>query len=125
MKYHLLPCLLLLLALVVSGVCADDTTSTESIAVTDYSVSPAQLLTGATGTVSVTVTNTGDSSVSIHSADMESPTTGFKILNDETYDTVGTLGAGDSTTFSFTFRADVKDGMYYPKLELDLTNSGS
>ena len=123
MKFRLLTCLLILLALIVAGASAGSTDA--QLVVTEYSVSPTSLIGGDIGTVTVTVKNTGDESVSIHSADLESPCTGFKILNEAAYDTVGTLGSGDSTTFTFTFEADVIDGTYYPKFYLDLTDGGS
>jgi len=110
-------------ALLASGVSAASSTAT--LAVTNYSMNPAYLISGDTGTLTVTVKNTGTDAVSIHSADLESPCNGFKILNTAAYDTVGTLGSGDSTTFTFTFVADVNDGTYYPKFYLDLTDGGA
>jgi len=122
MRLKIVGCLLLF-ALIAAGVSAESTDA--QLVVTSYSLDPAYLISGDTGTLTVTVKNTGDSAVSIHSADLESPCTGFKILNTEAYDTVGLLGSGDSTSFTFTFKADVTDGTYYPKFYLDLTDGGS
>ncbi|NMC34363.1 MAG: hypothetical protein GYA36_18195 [Veillonellaceae bacterium] len=123
MKSRIIACLVLFIAFLVVGASAGSTDA--QLVVTEYSVSPTSLISGDIGTVTVTVKNTGDESVSIHSADLESPCEGFKILNTAAYDTVGTLGSGDSTTFTFTFEADVLDGTYYPKFYLDLTDGGS
>jgi len=123
MKYKILACLLLLVCLISAGVGAASTDA--QLVVTNYSLDPTYLISGDTGKLTVTVKNTGDSAVSIHSADLESPCTGFKILNTEAYDTVGLLGSGDSATFTFTFTVNVVDGTYYPKFYLDLTDGGS
>jgi len=47
------------------------------------------------------------------------------VLNYQTYDKVGKLGPGISMEFTFTVRADGKDGMYFPTFYLDFQDAGS
>ena len=123
MRLRLLPGVLILIALLFTA--ASAATSTAEITVASYSLEPTHLFSGDTGKLTVTVQNTGDSSVNIYVAKLDPPITGFKILNDQTYDTVGLIGPGDSRAFTFTFTADVPDGVYYPKFYLDLDTLGS
>lgn len=125
MKIQIVPCLLVFLAFLVAGVSAS--ISTAELTVTNYSLEPAYLFTGDTGQVTVVIENSGDEIVDILSADLEAPESavGFKVLNDLTYDSVGSIGPGDKRSFTFTFRADVPEGVYYPKFYLDLGTDGS
>ncbi len=100
-------------------------TSTAEITVTSQSCEPTHLFRGDTGKLTVTIQNTGDSTLNIYSAQLDSPRDGFRILNDKTYDTVGVIGPDDTRTFTFTFEADVPEGIYYPKFYLDLDTEGS
>jgi hypothetical protein len=93
------------------------------VSVTDVKVSPDVLMKGDTATVAVTVKNTGDDSVAISRAAFSG--TGIAVLNSQTYDTVGDIGAGTTKTFTFTIRADGSDGFYYPTFTLDFRNAGS
>jgi hypothetical protein len=124
MKLRLLPCLLILFSLLIAGVSA--TTSTAEISITNYSIEPSYLFTGDNGKLTVTIQNTGEASINIYSAQLDPPTgnAGFKILNDQVYDSVGAIGPGDTRMFTFTFRADCADGVYYPKFYLDLGEDG-
>ena len=124
MRWRMLPCLLIAFVLLVAG--ASATTSTAEITVTDYNLEPGYLFTGDTGILTVTIQNTGDEMINIYSAKLEPPTgvSGFRVLNDLTYESVGSLGIDDSRTFTFTFRADVAEGVYYPKFYLDLEDDG-
>jgi hypothetical protein len=121
MKKTILICALLMITALFGAAAA----ATAQITVTGYTLDPTQLINGDTGIVGVTVKNTGTSVVTIHTADLESPLAGIRILNDMTYDSVGNIGPGDSQTFTFTYTADVPDGTYYLKLYLDLSEAGS
>ncbi|MDI6867602.1 CARDB domain-containing protein [Methanoculleus sp.] len=115
-------CILLLLSLLV-GVAAAETSSAEQIAVTSVALDPGTLMRGDTGTVTVEIQNTGDSGVAISRAELYSR--GVVVVNDRTYDSVGTLGPGNTISFTFTVRADTEDGIYYPLFYLDLRDGGS
>ncbi|WP_067050866.1 COG1361 S-layer family protein [Methanofollis ethanolicus] len=93
------------------------------VSVTDVQINPAVLIKGDTATVAVTVKNTGDDSVAISRATLSG--TGIAVLNSQTYDTVGDIGASTTKTFTFTIRADGSDGFYYPTFTLDFRNAGS
>lgn len=93
------------------------------VSVTDVKVTPDVLMKGDTATVAVTVKNTGDDSVAISRAALSG--TGIAVLNSQTYDSVGDIGAGTTKTFTFTIRADGSDGFYYPTFTLDFRNAGT
>ncbi|MCK9298279.1 MAG: hypothetical protein M0P21_04855 [Methanoculleus sp.] len=92
------------------------------VTVTSVAVDPAVLMPGDAGTVTVTVWNTGPSTV---------PLGGARLYGDgvvptgEPYLSVGDLGAGLNRTFTFAVRADAPDGTYYPRFSLDLRENGT
>ncbi|RXE57042.1 hypothetical protein ABH15_02615 [Methanoculleus taiwanensis] len=102
---------------------ATDTSPEALIAVTGVTVSPGIFMRGDTGTVAVEITNTGTEGVAISRATLYP--NGVTVINDRTYDSVGTIGPGNSMTFTFTVKADTSDGIYYPQFYLDLRDGGS
>lgn len=124
MKPHLCILILLLSAIVGTAAAAETTTPAEAqIAVTGITVNPDTLMRGDTGTVTVVIKNTGSSSVAISRAELYP--SGIAVVNDKTYNAVGTIGPGNTMSFTFTVRADAGDGIYYPTFYLDLRDSGS
>jgi len=126
MRYPLLVLCVLFLALVgtaaaVTGSTTDNAAA--SIAVTTVRMDPAVLMRGDTSIVTVKITNTGDENVAISRAKILSQE--IAVQNENTYDVVGTIGAGNSMEFTFTLKANVPDGMYYPIFYLDFRDSGS
>jgi hypothetical protein len=122
MKYQLIILTLILVGLI-GPVAAVGTTEDEiQIAVTDITIDPGVFMRGDTGTITVEITNTGTQGVAISRAELYS--NDLSVINDQTYDAVGVLGPGISTSFTFTVKADVKDGIYYPKFYLDFRDSG-
>lgn len=121
-------CLILITGLIGPVAAADiasDSGSTDSdiqISVTDITIDPEVFIQGDTGTITIEVTNSGDTGVAISSADLTS--NDFGVLNDQTYDSVGTLGAGLSMSLTFTVKADCADGIYYLKFYMDYRDSG-
>jgi hypothetical protein len=91
-----------------------------SLTVTKVTVEPSVLMRGDTAIVTVTVTNTGDSSVLIREAELFSKE--LTILSDQIYVSTMTIGPGNSMDLTFTVRADARDGIYYAKLYLNLEN---
>jgi hypothetical protein len=69
------------------------------------------------------VKNTGTESVSINRAELYS--SDISVINDDAYDTVTPIGAGNEMKFSFTVDADAPDGIYYPRFYLDYKGSSS
>ncbi|MDY6959776.1 MAG: hypothetical protein SVK08_11550, partial [Halobacteriota archaeon] len=102
-----------------------------AIIVTGYEVYPDVLMKGDTGTIGITIKNTAknpiqvsvtDPTVYMMSADIRSVelySRDLKILNGKYYN-VGELGAGESLLFTFEIEADVTDGMYFPRIDVDL-----
>ena len=118
--------LIFLMAVSLCGVVsADDSVSSAytQVAVTDVDISPEVFVKGDTGIITVTVKNTGTESVSINRAELYSGD--IKVVNDDAYDTVTPIGAGNEMKFSFTVDADAPDGIYYPRFYLDYTGSNS
>ncbi|MDV2482665.1 hypothetical protein F8E02_11790 [Methanoculleus sp. Wushi-C6] len=124
MKPHLCILILLLSATVGAASAAETTTTAEAqIAITGITVNPGTLMRGDTGTVTVEIKNTGSSGVAISRAALYSD--GIAVVNDKTYNSVGTIGPGNTMSFTFTVKASTQDGIYYPVFYLDLRDSGS
>jgi hypothetical protein len=123
MMKHNLCIVLLLLSATVGAAAAANTSLEEQIAVTGVTVNPDALMRGDTGTVTVEIKNTGETGVAISRAELYP--NGISVVNDKTYDSVGTIGPGNTMSFTFTVRADASDGIYYPIFYLDLRDSGS
>ncbi|WP_300999015.1 COG1361 S-layer family protein [Methanoculleus sp.] len=123
MKRNLCILLLLLSAIVGVAAAAETSSAEEQITVTGVTVNPDALMRGDTGTVTVEIKNTGETGVAISRAELYP--NGIAVVNDKTYDSVGTIGPGNTMSFTFTVRADTADGIYYPVFYMDLRNSGS
>jgi hypothetical protein len=124
MKPHLFILILLLSTIAGAAAAAETTTPAEAqIAVTGVTINPDTLMRGDTGTVTVEIKNTGSSSVAISRAELYPD--GIAVVNDKTYNSVGTIGPGNTMSFTFTVKANTADGIYYPVFYLDLRDSGS
>lgn len=98
-------------------------TAAAYVAVTDIEIVPEVFMQDDTGTIKIGITNSGSDSVPISRAEILSAD--LKVINYQTYDSVGSLGPGNSMEFTFHIQADVKDGMYFPMFYLDFTDAGS
>ncbi|MDD1706686.1 MAG: hypothetical protein LUO81_00610 [Methanoregulaceae archaeon] len=131
LKTRILLFSLVAVTLLLSSICfvvsAADTTTEESaeagVAVMNVTLDPAIFMQGDQGTLTVRIANSGSSQVAIDRVELLSEE--LKVLNYQTYDKVGTLGAGNSLTFTFLLEADGKDGTYFPIFYVDFTNAGS
>ncbi|MBT8508563.1 hypothetical protein AZH53_09115 [Methanomicrobiaceae archaeon CYW5] len=123
--YVYLLCAVILLGLLTGPAAAQLTPAEEAsqLAVTAYEVDPAVFIYGDTGTIKVTVTNTGTTPVAISRVKLYS--NDLSVYDDGNYDSVGTIGAGNSLAFTFTVVADTLDGIYYPFFYVDLRDAGS
>jgi hypothetical protein len=125
MKKGLVIVFLLLMAL--GGLAMADSASEAAagqIMVSSISIEPEVFMQGDTGLITVEVKNNGNSAVAIHRAELDSEGD-IDVLNYGSYETAGTVGAGNTQKYSFTIRADVPDGIYYPKFYLDFRDAGS
>ena len=110
-----------------SGATSGSTTTTLSpaftqVTVSDVTIDPGTFATGDEGTIAVTVQNTGTQSVTIRRATLSDGD--ITLLSDTTYDSVGSIGAGNKMPFTFTVRADVPEGIYYPVFSLEFQDTG-
>ena len=128
-RYLILSLLILLLSL--GSICtlvsaADSTTEASSeayVAITNVTLDPSILMQYDQGTLSVRITNSGSSPVKINRVELLSEE--LDVVNYQTYDKVGVLGASNSLVFTFLVEADVKDATYFPIFYVDFTDSGS
>jgi len=92
------------------------------VTVSDVTLDPATFATGDEGTITVTIQNTGTQSVTIRRATLYSKD--ITLLSETTYDSVGSIGAGNKMPFTFTVKADVPEGIYYPVFSLEFQDTG-
>ncbi len=92
------------------------------VTVSDVTLDPGTFATGDEGTITVTVQNTGSQSVTIRRATLYDKD--ITLLSATTYDSVGSIGAGNTMPFTFTVKADVPDGIYYPVFSLEFQDTG-
>lgn len=126
MKYrNLIYGFLIVLAFCILPVAAVDSSTTVEgqLGVTDVKIDPGVFMYGDSGTVKVTVTNTGTTPVAISRARLYSSE--LDVMGDENYGSVGSIGPGNSLQFTFTVTADITDGIYYPLFYLDLRDASS
>ncbi|HPM61738.1 MAG TPA: hypothetical protein PK955_04595 [Methanoregulaceae archaeon] len=128
-RYLILSLLVILLTL--GSICtlvsaADSTTETSSeayVAITNVTLDPSILMQYDQGTLAVRITNSGSSPVKINRVELLSEE--LDVVNYQTYDKVGVLGASNSLLFSFLIEADGEEGTYFPIFYIDFTDSGS
>jgi hypothetical protein len=92
------------------------------VTVSDVTLDPGTFATGDQGTITVNVQDTGTQSVTIKRATLYDPE--IALLSANTYDSVGSIGAGNKMPFTFTVRADVPEGIYYPVFSLEFQDTG-
>lgn len=91
------------------------------VMVTNVTVTPEVFMPGDSGTISVEVVNNGGQSVAIRRATLYDE----KIRVDSLpYETTMYLGAGNRMRFTFTVRAPVPEGIYYPVFSLEFRDAG-
>ena len=91
------------------------------ISVTNVTMDPAVYFEGDTGIITIEITNNGPESVAIRRATMYD--TDISVIS-SSYDTTTTVGAGNKMQFTFTVKADLPSGIYYPKFSLDFRDAG-
>jgi hypothetical protein len=116
-------CVAIALVLLMPAAAAQDPGSDAAaqVTVTNLSLEPGIFFEDDTGIITIEVTNNGFESVAIRRATMYDAD--ISVLS-SSYDTTTTVGAGNSMQFSFTVKADVLPGIYYPKFSLDFRDAG-
>lgn len=92
------------------------------VTVSDVTLDPGTFATGDEGTITVVVQNTGTQSVTIRRATLYDKD--ITLVSTTTYDSVGSIGAGNKMPFTFTVKADVPEGIYYPVFSLEFQDTG-
>ncbi|MCX6700725.1 MAG: hypothetical protein NTV68_12540 [Methanomicrobiales archaeon] len=92
------------------------------VTVSDLTLDPGTFATGDEGTITVVVQNTGTQSVTIRRATLYDKD--ITLVSTTTYDSVGSIGAGNKMPFTFTVKADVPEGIYYPVFSLEFQDTG-
>ena len=131
----------LLFAFAIANVTAADPT----VIVTDYVVTPAVLMPGDTGTITLMIKNTaqaasekentgivlGSTFASTKSTDINVfienvhlDENGIEVLNED-FDRVGELGPGQSVPVTFVIRAPARSGIYFPEAWIDVKDGRS
>ena len=100
----------------------DTANAASHIAVLSCDIDPGVLMDGDTGTLRITVKNTGTDSVTIRRATIL--TKDLVLKNDQAYATADSLGPDVTKEFTFTLEAK-EDGIFYPRLYLDFSAGGS
>ncbi|MCX6684727.1 MAG: hypothetical protein NTZ37_08395 [Methanoregula sp.] len=109
-----------------SSTSSTSSTSTDAAAlvyVTSYSMDPEVFYPYEEGTITVTLTNSGTSSVGLSDADILSEK--VHIMNKDTWDTVSYIGAGSTLSYSFRIKADPPDGTNFALFTVATIDSGS
>lgn len=95
----------------------------DNISVTNITLEPAVFMKGDTGTVGITLKNTGTPTVQIGKSTMNG--NGLLVISGETYGNLVNLGGSTSYTYNYVIRADGVDGTYYPSIYLTFIPSGT
>lgn len=107
----------LIVAAIFIALCMAEASAESAIMVTDYTIYPEVFMPNDIGTIKVTVKNAGDTSAGIQQVRLYAP--GFESITG-IYSSVGSLGAGQSTTFTFAIKAPGSDGTYSPEVWIDV-----
>jgi hypothetical protein len=113
----------LLMISLLAGMAAAATSSEGQIAVKSVTRDPDVFMPWDTGTIRVLIQNTGTGPVTINTADIMSGA--LQVINYQTYDKVGSIGAGDSLEMTFNLKANGLEALCFPELYLDLGDAGS
>jgi archaellum component FlaF (FlaF/FlaG flagellin family) len=124
--------LLLLLAATVNAAtltATSDSTSTTAqdaasqVYVSSVKIDPEVFYPYEQGTITITLTNSGTSSVGLSNPDILSDK--VHIMNKDSWNTMSFIGPGSTLTYSFLVKADPPDGTYFPLFTVGAQNAGS
>lgn len=97
--------------------------SSGQVAVTSLTMDPEVLMPGDTAIVTATIKNSGSTSVGIGRVEIFGVNEVYA-MGDKAYSTVGSLGPGDTMTFTFPIKSNGATGTFYPTLYIDFLDSG-
>ncbi|MDY6965040.1 MAG: hypothetical protein SVM80_03600 [Halobacteriota archaeon] len=91
-----------------------------SVIVTDYKISPAVLIPGDVGILTITIKNSASTNVEIKEVSLFSSKVDSM---SDSYDNVGLLGPSQSMDLSFVFKVPYREGIYFPEIWIEVFNS--
>ena len=107
----------------VSAATDGGTDAASQISVTQITQTPATLMPGDQGFITIQITNSGEESAYIDRAKLY--TDDLTVVNDIAYEVVGDIGAKNSMEFTFLVKAGSVEGIFYPNFYLDFGTAGS
>ena len=127
-------CLIVLVFLISSAHAATSTTTSDStsttaqdaaslVYVTSAKIDPEVFYPYEQGTITVTLTNSGTSSVGLSNPDILSDK--VHIMNKDSWNTMSFIGPGSTITYSFLVKVDPPDGTYFPLFTVATQTGGS
>jgi len=139
------PMLLITFVIMLSLITAAVTAADPTVIVTDYTVTPAVLMPGDTGTITLTIKNTAQSAsekentgivlgstfastkstdINVFIENVHLDENGIEVLNED-FDRVGELGPGQSVQVTFVIKAPARSGIYFPEAWIDVKDGRS
>jgi len=121
--------IILLLLLAATATAATNSTSTSAqdaaslVYVSSVKIDPEEFYPYEVGTVTVTLTNGGTSSVGLSDPDIMHEK--IHILNKDSWSTTSYIGSGSTITYSFLVTVDPPDGTFFPLFSVGTVGSGS
>ena len=133
-RKSVISCLIVLVLMISSAHAATSTTTSDStstpsqdaasqVYVSSVKIDPEVFYPYELGTITVTLTNSGTSSVGLSNPDILSEK--IHIMNQDSWNTMSFIGPGSSLTYSFLVKADPPDGTYFPLFTVGAQNAGS
>jgi len=131
----------ILLSFITASVAAADPT----VIVTDSTVTPAVLMPGDTGTITITIKNTAQAAsekentgmvsggvfssmkntdINVFIENVHLDPNGITVLNED-FDRIGELGPGQSVPVTFVIKAPAQSGIYFPEAWIDVKDGRS
>lgn len=105
-------------------ICGSATSSTSDIMVTVHEIDPSVLMPGDLAEVTVTIKNTGNSSVTLDTAKLYGVIDQIGVVKGR-HSSLGDIGSGNYRNFTFTVRAIGDEGMFYPKFVMSYWTNGA
>ena len=126
--------ILVLLMLAAAAGAATSTTTSDSLSTTaqdaaalvyvsSVKIDPVDFYPYEQGTITITLTNSGTTSIGLSNPDILSDK--VHILNKESWNTMNYIGAGSTMTYTFLVTADPPDGTYFPLFSVGTQSGGS
>lgn len=139
------PLMLVTLAFLFAFIIVPASATDPTVLITSYEVTPAVLMPGDTGTVTITIKNTAETAsekentgillgstftstkntdINVFIENVHLEENGIEVLTED-FDRLGELGPGQSVPVTFVIKAPAKSGIYFPEVWVDVKNGRS